>query len=345
MGGEFRALPVPEGLEGMRVDAAIAKLFGVSRSVASEMAAEDDVLVDGAAAQKSDRVTAGAMLEVTLPEPKRAPQPVTELVEGLEILYQDADVIAVDKPVGVAAHPTLGWEGPDVVGGLQAMGFTLPDAGPPERQGIVQRLDVGTSGVMVVAVSERAYSVLKRAFKQRTVDKGYHALVQGHLDPPTGTIDAPIGRHPGSDWRFAVTAMTCTHDSCASMIAGCRFATAVPLVTTTGTGRSESRERPRARKPALRSSIRTCSRTRSSSAAAASANATPALREPGHSTTSRTPWRRSSSTTMRDWAVEGFAEVIAPKPNRVGRAPDIDTHFGRAIWDYEISFDVDGYRA
>jgi len=205
MGGEFRALPVPEGLEGMRVDAAIAKLFGVSRSVASEMAAEGDVLVDGAAAQKSDRVTAGAMLEATLPEPKRAPQPVTELVEGLEILYQDADVIAVDKPVGVAAHPTLGWEGPDVVGGLQAMGFTLPDAGPPERQGIVQRLDVGTSGVMIVAASVPAYSVLKRAFKERTVDKTYHALVQGLPDPIEGTIDAPIARHPSAGWKFAVT--------------------------------------------------------------------------------------------------------------------------------------------
>jgi len=205
MGGEFRALPVPEGLEGMRVDAAIAKLFGVSRSVASEMAAEGDVLVDGAAAQKSDRVTAGAMLEVTLPEPKRAPQPVTELVEGLEILYQDADVIAVDKPVGVAAHPTLGWEGPDVVGGLQAMGFTLPDAGPPERQGIVQRLDVGTSGVMIVAASVPAYSVLKRAFKERTVDKTYHAMVQGLPDPIEGTIDAPIARHPSAGWKFAVT--------------------------------------------------------------------------------------------------------------------------------------------
>ena len=205
MGGEFRALPVPEGLEGMRVDAAIAKLFGVSRSVASEMAAEGDVHVDGAAAQKSDRVATGAMLEVTLPEPKRAPQPVTELVEGLEILYQDADVIAVDKPVGVAAHPTLGWEGPDVVGGLQAMGFTLPDAGPPERQGIVQRLDVGTSGVMIVAASVPAYSVLKRAFKERTVDKTYHALVQGLPDPIEGTIDAPIARHPSAGWKFAVT--------------------------------------------------------------------------------------------------------------------------------------------
>lgn len=205
MSGEFRALPVPEGLDGMRVDAAIAKLFGVSRAVAAEMAAQGDVLIDGAAAQKSDRVTSGVMLEVTLPEPKRAPQPVAELVEGMEILYQDADVIAVDKPVGVAAHPTLGWEGPDVVGGLQAMGFTLPDAGPPERQGIVQRLDVGTSGVMIVAASIPAYSMLKRAFKERTVDKTYHALVQGLPDPIEGTIDAPIARHPSAGWKFAVT--------------------------------------------------------------------------------------------------------------------------------------------
>ena len=205
MEGKFRALPVPEGLEGMRVDAAMSKLFGVSRSVAAEIAAAGDVLVDGSAPQKSDRVRAGAMLEVTLPEPKQAPQPVTELVEGLEILYHDADIIAVNKPVGVAAHPTLGWEGPDVVGGLQAMGFTLPDAGPPERKGIVQRLDVGTSGVMIVAASVPAYSALKRAFKERTVDKTYHALVQGLPDPIVGTIDAPIGRHPSAGWKFAVT--------------------------------------------------------------------------------------------------------------------------------------------
>lgn len=205
MAGKFRALPVPEGLEGMRVDAAMSKLFGVSRSVAAEIAAAGDVLVDGTAPQKSDRVRAGAMLEVTLPEPKQAPQPVTELVEGLEIIYRDADIIAVDKPVGVAAHPTLGWEGPDVVGGLQAMGVTLPDAGPPERKGIVQRLDVGTSGVMIVAASVPAYSSLKRAFKERTVDKTYHALVQGLPDPIVGTIDAPIGRHPSAGWKFAVT--------------------------------------------------------------------------------------------------------------------------------------------
>lgn len=204
MSGGFRSLPVPEGLDGMRVDAAIAKLFGVSRAIAAEMAQGGDVLIGGRPAQKSDRVVPGAMLEVTLPAPKAAPEPVAEHVEGLTILYQDDDVIAVDKPVGVAAHPTLGWEGPTVVGGLQAMGFTLPDAGPPERKGIVQRLDVGTSGVMVVAASVPGYSVLKRAFKERTIDKTYHAMVQGLPDPIVGTIDAPIGRHPSSGWKFAV---------------------------------------------------------------------------------------------------------------------------------------------
>mgnify|MGYP002715869933 FL=1 len=204
MSGGFRSLPVPEGLDGMRVDAAISKLFGVSRTVAAEMAQRGDVLIDGKPVQKSDRVAPGAMLEATLPEAKAVPEPVAEHVEGLTILFQDDDVIVVDKPVGVAAHPTLGWDGPTVVGGLQAMGFTLPDAGPPERKGIVQRLDVGTSGVMVVAASVPGYSVLKRAFKERTIDKTYHALVQGLPDPIVGTIDAPIGRHPSSGWKFAV---------------------------------------------------------------------------------------------------------------------------------------------
>ncbi|WP_115686198.1 RluA family pseudouridine synthase [Corynebacterium senegalense] len=206
MDGSFRSLPVPEGLDGMRVDAAVAKLFGISRATAAEIIADGDVLVDATAVQKSDRVAAGSMLEATLPGPKEAPRPKAEHVEGLNVIYSDADVIAVDKPVGVAAHPTLGWEGPTVVGGLQAMGFELPDAGPPERKGIVQRLDVGTSGVMVVANSVQGYSVLKRAFRERTVDKTYHAVVQGLPDPIVGTVDAPIGRHPSAGWKFAVTA-------------------------------------------------------------------------------------------------------------------------------------------
>ncbi|MFV8394243.1 RluA family pseudouridine synthase [Corynebacterium hindlerae] len=202
---ETRQLPVPEGLAGMRVDAALAKLLGISRTVAADLATAGDVFVDGRPVGKSDRLTVDAWLDVTLPEPEQPLVPKEELVPGMNILYSDDDIIAVDKPVGVAAHPTVGWEGPTVVGGLAAAGFRISTSGPPERKGIVQRLDVGTSGVMVVAASERAYTVLKRAFRDRTVDKTYHALVQGHPDPLTGTIEAPIGRHPSAGWRFAVT--------------------------------------------------------------------------------------------------------------------------------------------
>ncbi|MBF4553788.1 RluA family pseudouridine synthase [Corynebacterium suicordis] len=205
MSGENRVVPVPDGLAGMRVDAGLSKLLGLSRNIVAEMAVNGHVLQDGQAVGKSDRLVGGAWLDVTLPEPPRdltAEPP--QHVEGMNVLYSDDDVIVVDKPVGVAAHPTLGWEGPTVTAGLAAAGFRISTSGPPERKGIVQRLDVGTSGVMIVAASERAYTILKRAFKERTVSKTYHALVQGHPDPTVGTIDAPIGRHPSAGWRFAV---------------------------------------------------------------------------------------------------------------------------------------------
>jgi len=199
-------MPVPDGLEGDRLDAAIARLFGLSRTRAAELIAEGNVLVDGAAAAKSDRVSAGAWLDVTLPPPPSAPAPRPEPVPGLAVVYEDADIVVVDKPVGVVAHPTLGWTGPTVLDGLLAAGVTVATSGAAERQGIVHRLDANTTGLMVVAKSEIAYSVLKRAFKERTVDKTYHALVQGHPDPLRGTIDAPIDRHPSGDGRFAVVA-------------------------------------------------------------------------------------------------------------------------------------------
>jgi len=201
-----RTLPVPDGLEGERLDAALARLFGFSRSRAAELVAAGDVLVDGSTATKSDRVHAGAWLEVEVPAPAGTPELVAEPVPGMRVLFDDDDIAVVDKPVGVAAHPSPGWVGPTVVGGLAAAGFRVSTSGAAERQGIVHRLDVGTSGVMVVAKSERAYTVLKRAFKERTVEKIYHALVQGHPDPLRGTIDAPIGRHPTADYKWAVTA-------------------------------------------------------------------------------------------------------------------------------------------
>ncbi|WP_149362024.1 RluA family pseudouridine synthase [Lolliginicoccus suaedae] len=203
---DTRSMPVPDGLVGMRVDAGLSRLLGLSRTVIATMTEEGAVLVDGAAAGKSDKLHAGAWLEVHLPQPRREPENRPEPVEGMTILYADSDLVAVNKPVGVAAHASVGWKGPTVLGGLAAAGYRISTSGPPERQGIVHRLDVGTSGVMMVAVSERAYSLLKRAFKQRTVKKQYHALVQGHPDPSSGTIDAPIGRHGSNDWKFAVRA-------------------------------------------------------------------------------------------------------------------------------------------
>jgi len=106
----------------------------------------------------------------------------------------------------VAAHPTPGWTGPTVLQGLLADGHQIATSGAAERQGIVHRLDANTTGLMVLAKSERAYSVLKQAFRDRDVDKRYHALVQGHPDPLRGSIDAPIARHPSGDGRFAVVA-------------------------------------------------------------------------------------------------------------------------------------------
>jgi len=205
-GSGARHVPVPDGLDGERLDAALARMFGLSRSQAADLIGTGAVLIGGRAAAKSDRVPAGEWLDVTLPAPPAPPPTARGPVPGLRIVHEDADIIVVDKPVGVAAHPTPGWTGPTVLQGLLAAGHDVATSGAAERQGIVHRLDAGTTGVMVVAKSERAYRVLKQGFRDRAVDKRYHALVQGHPDPLRGTIDAPIGRHPAGDGRFAVVA-------------------------------------------------------------------------------------------------------------------------------------------
>jgi len=204
----IRTIPIPEGLDGERVDAGLSRLIGLSRTKAAALVEAEHVLMDGKTLIKSDRLIAGAMLQVD-PDALDVEKDVDEVpqpVPGMKILYDDDDCVLVDKPVGVAAHASPGWTGPTVVSGLAAAGYTITSSGAAERQGIVHRLDVGTSGVMVVAKSERAYTSLKRQFKERTVEKIYHAVVQGQLDPLRGTIDAPIARHPHHDYRFAVIA-------------------------------------------------------------------------------------------------------------------------------------------
>lgn len=200
MMNETKLLPVPDALVGERIDAALARMLGLSRSKCADLVERGQVWINGKEAVKSDKLTAVDLIEVTIEQPKTLTPPVT----GMDILYDDDDIVVIDKPVGVAAHTGPGWEGPTVLGNLEAAGYRITTYGPPERQGIVHRLDVGTSGAMMVAKSELAYSVMKRAFKERTVKKIYHAVVAGHLDPDAGTIDAPIGRHPSREWRMAV---------------------------------------------------------------------------------------------------------------------------------------------
>jgi 23S rRNA pseudouridine1911/1915/1917 synthase len=202
---EYRQLPVPDGLDGDRVDSGLAKLLGFSRTFAADVIDAGGVVVDGQVVSKSDRLRRDTWLEVSW-APREELRIVETPVEDLTIIYDDDDLVVVDKPVGVAAHPSVGWTGPTVLGALAAAGFRISTSGAAERAGIVHRLDAGTSGLMVVAKSEEAYTWLKRLFHDREVDKIYHAVVQGHPDPLAGTIDAPIGRHPRSDWKFAVVA-------------------------------------------------------------------------------------------------------------------------------------------
>lgn len=202
---EQRLVQVPEGLAGTRADAGIAKLLGMSRSAIADMIVAGLVEQNDVVISKSDSLLADAWLRVMLPKPKAALQLVAENVEGLVVIYQDHDIVVVDKPAGVAAHPSVGWDGPSVGGALLALGIEMSTSGVAERQGIVSRLDVGTSGLMVLTKTEIAYSKMKQAFRDRKVDKTYHALVQGHPDPSAGTIDAPLGRHLKHEYKFTVS--------------------------------------------------------------------------------------------------------------------------------------------
>lgn len=203
---EKRNLSIPEGLNQERVDTALSRLLGLSRNVIVGLIEAGEIVKSGTPVGKSDKVLTGDVLEVLLPAVKGEAKLVATPIDGLKVVYDDEYLIVIDKPVGIAAHPSPGWQGATVVGAIFAAGYQLSTSGAAERQGVVHRLDVGTSGLMVVAKNEIAYSSLKEQFRQRSVSKVYHALVQGHMDPTVGTIDAPIDRHPREDYRFAVVA-------------------------------------------------------------------------------------------------------------------------------------------
>jgi 23S rRNA pseudouridine1911/1915/1917 synthase len=202
-GGEKPArVVIPDDYAGARLDGALAELTGLSRSRLHELIAEGAVTRAGRPVKKSLAAHAGWVIDISYPlppvplQPSESPDPT--------VLHIDDDVVVIDKPPELAVHPAPGWDGPTVLSSLHKAGITLSDLGPEDRRGVVHRLDVGTSGVMVLARSDRAYQALKAAFHDREVEKIYHALVQGYPSPSSGTIDAPVGRHPTSSWRFAV---------------------------------------------------------------------------------------------------------------------------------------------
>lgn len=203
---ELKQVIIPEGLEGERVDAALSRLLGISRTVVTDLIDAGEINKRGKTVIKSLKVETGDHFEVLLPAVKPAGELTPTPIDNLKVVYVDNDVIVIDKPVGIAAHPSPGWEGPTVIGAIIAAGYEINTSGVAERQGIVQRLDVGTSGLMVVARNENSYSEMKEQFRSRQVKKIYHAMIQGHMDPSEGTIDAPLDRHPRDDYKFAVTA-------------------------------------------------------------------------------------------------------------------------------------------
>lgn len=190
---------------GERLDAGLAKMLGLSRTQVADLIDSGKVLVNGSVVDKATKLDITQLIEVDLASNQQVVEVKAEDVPELSVVFQDSDIVVVDKPAGVVSHPSLGFEGPSVPGVLLARGIQLSTSGAQERQGIVQRLDVGTSGLMVLAKSERAYSVLKQAFRDRVVKKTYHAIVQGHPDPAAGTIDTPIARSTKHDYKFTIS--------------------------------------------------------------------------------------------------------------------------------------------
>ncbi len=195
-------IPAPDALIGKRFDVAVAKMMGISRAKATELIETGQARVIGRDIHKSATLQAGDTVEIDVREERREPEPVST---EMGIAYEDDDIVVVDKPVGVAAHASVGWTGPTVLGSLIQRGVHITSMGAAGRQGIVSRLDVGTSGLMLVCKSDLAYKEMRRQFSEHEVKKTYHALVQGNLKEDKATIEAPIGRAKVSDFRFTVT--------------------------------------------------------------------------------------------------------------------------------------------
>jgi 23S rRNA pseudouridine1911/1915/1917 synthase len=197
---------VPRALDGERLDRVVALVTGRSRTEAAALVDGGAVAVgDSVVTTRSHRVSEGDPVEIDLPEVTGDTLPAPDPAVAVAVVYEDADLVVVDKPAGLVVHPGAGREGGTLVNGLVARYPEIAGVGQPDRPGIVHRLDKGTSGLLLVARSPRAYDALVAMLSARAVDRHYRALVWGIPESPTGLVDAPVGRSSGDRTRMAVT--------------------------------------------------------------------------------------------------------------------------------------------
>ena len=198
---------VPAALDGQRLDRVVAMVTGLSRSEVGALLAAGAVTVDGTTPAKgSVRLAAGSIVSVTVSDIVVSTTPEADPGVEVPVVFEDDQVVVVDKPADLVVHPGAGHDGGTLVAGLLARYPELAQVGDPARPGIVHRLDRGTSGLLVVARTQDAYDALVGQLTARTVDRRYRALVWGHPDSPRGLIDAPIGRSPRHPTRMAAVA-------------------------------------------------------------------------------------------------------------------------------------------
>ena len=193
-------------MPGERLDAFLARCAeGLTRSAAQKLIEEGHVLRNGKPGKKNDKLNMGDTIEYTLPQPKEVDIVATQM--QLDIAYEDEDVIVINKPKGLVVHPAAGHSDDTLVNGLlYALGDDLSGINGELRPGIVHRIDKDTSGLLAVAKNDLAHTVLASQLKDHSMHRVYEAILCGNLKEDSGTVDAPIGRHPSDRKKMCVTA-------------------------------------------------------------------------------------------------------------------------------------------
>ena len=192
-------------MDGERLDAFLSRSAeGLSRSAAQKLIADGNVRLNGSPARKNHRLRVGDSVELTIPEPREVDIAPKQM--PLDIVYEDEDVAVINKPKGLVVHPAVGHQDDTLVNGLlYAMGDSLSGINGELRPGIVHRIDKDTSGLLAIAKNDLAHTVLASQLKDHSMARTYEAIVCGSFREDSGTVDAPIGRHPTDRKKMCVT--------------------------------------------------------------------------------------------------------------------------------------------